>query len=149
MTNNISKIYESCYGRWFTRTDSKVLGTKKYRVSTNFVTIRGTHKIDSTTLLKRNRTSIFFGKNGTNEKSITTIKRLIEANSQVIINVIFLGSNLVKMNYNYNVNTTSIKYEEYLHVVSENLMVSLGILKDSFNNQYYGVTITSYIRMPS
>lgn len=44
-------------------------------------------------------------------------------------------------------NNKNLSYKEHLYKISENIIISLGILKNIQNNEYIGLKISSYIRI--
>nr|YP_010937656.1 hypothetical protein RMF01_pgp114 [Palisada intermedia]WKW95771.1 hypothetical protein [Palisada intermedia] len=61
------------------------------------------------------------------------------------INLKQIENNLFKVNY--TIIKSKYIYEEYIYLINNNLMFSIGILKNNHNYNYYGVAITSYIKL--
>nr|YP_010951949.1 Chromophore lyase CpcS/CpeS homolog [Laurencia obtusa]WMP12888.1 Chromophore lyase CpcS/CpeS homolog [Laurencia obtusa] len=66
-------------------------------------------------------------------------------NTKMEINFKQIENNLFKVNY--TIIKSKYIYEEYIYLIHNNLMFSIGILKSKYNYNYYGVIITSYIKL--
>nr|ARW60589.1 hypothetical protein [Polysiphonia sp.] len=150
MKKNIDLFSKCIEGSWILQEDlyfSYNKKQKKYKKRINFLV-----KLINTKLVKTSKhgriTSVNFFidkiKSINNEELLVNLY-CSDKNKQSLFKLKKIRKNLfVITNLNNNENLSSI---EYVHIINDNIMISLNKIKSTKNNQYFGLKICSYIKL--
>nr|CRF40102.1 Hypothetical protein orf145 [Laurencia snackeyi] len=138
-------LTENCTGRWFTQISTYLLKRKKHKLNLKelCIIINKTKKQSSIENNNGKHTLINVCKPQLSKQ--LRINKVNYLNIKMEISLNQIENNLLKANY-ITINNKYI-YEEYIYSIHKNLIFSIGILKSKDNYKYYGVTITSYIKL--
>lgn len=138
-------LTENFTGKWFTQISTYLLKRKRHQLNLKELYI----------LINRTKNKSFIENNSDKYVSINVCKqelgkqlkihKINYLNTQMEINLKQIENNLFKVNY--TIIKSKYIYEEYIYLINNNLMFSIGILKNNHNYNYYGVAITSYIKL--
>nr|YP_010951731.1 Chromophore lyase CpcS/CpeS homolog [Laurencia elata]WMP12670.1 Chromophore lyase CpcS/CpeS homolog [Laurencia elata] len=136
---------ENFAGKWFTQISTYLLKRKRHKLNLKELYI----------LVNNTKNKSFIENNSDKHVSINVCKQELSKqlrihkvnylNTKMQINFKQIENNLFKVNY--TIIKSKYIYEEYIYLIHNNLMFSIGILKSKYNYNYYGVTITSYIKL--
>nr|WMP11819.1 Chromophore lyase CpcS/CpeS homolog [Laurencia australis]WMP12030.1 Chromophore lyase CpcS/CpeS homolog [Laurencia australis] len=142
---NVNFLAEKFDGKWSTQISTYLLRRKKYKLNLKELYII----VDNTS------NKSFIESNSGKHVSINVCKQEFSKqlkidkvnylNAKIKINLKQIEKNLFKANY--IIIKSKYIYEEYIYSINNNLMFSIGILKNKYNYNYYGITVTSYIKL--
>nr|ARW68691.1 hypothetical protein [Palisada sp.] len=136
-------------GRWFTQTNTYLLGTKRQKLHLKELNILITKIKDKGYIIKKDNRNTLLNIYNKDYDELLRIYKANNLNNRNIVetNIGQIENNLFKVNY-INIKN-KYNYEEYIYLIHTNLMFSVGILKNRNNYSYYGIIITSYIKLKS
>ena len=149
MTLTLDFFTKYFQGRWFTQTNTYLIRTKKQKLYLKELNILTTN-IEGKSYIKKkdDKNTLLNGYNTDCNQLLNVYKtNSLDKSNIVKTNIKQIENDLFKVNY------LDIKdkytYEEYIYLIHTNLMFSVGILKNKNRYSYYGIIITSYIKLKS
>nr|YP_009394110.1 hypothetical protein [Rhodomela confervoides]ARW62672.1 hypothetical protein [Rhodomela confervoides] len=151
MQKTLNSFIEYCHGEWLLQTNTYILKSKVQRTNQQKTIIF----IDSENLRiydEANNLQTYSKFNLEINSNDMFKKQILNSNeTNKVQNVIFkvnmpeskLLKSLVLLNHQ------DLVYEEYLYLINQNMMISLGLMKKSGQSHYVAIKLTSHIKLKS
>nr|YP_010951516.1 Chromophore lyase CpcS/CpeS homolog [Laurencia catarinensis]WMP12455.1 Chromophore lyase CpcS/CpeS homolog [Laurencia catarinensis] len=142
---NADFFTENFAGEWFTQVSTYLLRRKIHKLNLKELYIIVNYTKNNSFIEDKTDQNVLINVCIQELSKQLRIHKADYLNTKIDIKLKQIENNLLKANY------TTIKskyvYEEYIYLIHSNLMFSIGILKNKYNYSYYGITITSYIKL--
>lgn len=138
-------LNENFVGKWFTQISTYLLKRKRHKLDLKELCIIVNNTNHKNFIENNGDKHVVINISKEKLSKLLIIHKVNYLNTKMEINFKQIENNLFKVNYK-TIKRTYI-YEEYIYLINNNLMFSIGILKKKYNYKYYGVTITSYIKL--
>lgn len=151
MTISLNLFFKDFEGKWLSQKNIYLLKNKKQKINNTLTKVL----VNQDNIILLNSQNLFYSysldylnKNLLNNfylEGIKCNKNSLSEKLDLSINLKFISLNLLKINC--ILAKKNLQYEEYLYSASNNLKISLGLLKKLNYKKYIGIVITSYIKI--
>nr|YP_009391629.1 hypothetical protein [Laurenciella marilzae]ARW59773.1 hypothetical protein [Laurenciella marilzae] len=145
MTLSLDFITEYFTGKWFTQLSTYLVNTHKQELYLKDLDICITKIQNKNYIISKNYQSIAINISNETLNRELQLHKVNHLNNTIYVIFDRIEDNLFKINY--TITRSKYTYEEYLYLINQNLMFSIGILRNKYNYGYYGIITTSYIKL--